>query len=407
MAEDEKRFKPEVTRLSRNRIPRRLQRVFNLHDLEAAAHSFLPEPIFGYIAGASEDGKSAGSNRTDFERIGLVPRVLGGHAIRNQKVRLFGRQYDHPFGIAPMGLSALAAYDGDVTLARAAQARGTLAILSATSLTALERVREEAGSDWFQAYFPGDGERVVAMTRRIAAAGFETLVVTGDVALAGNRETDLRNGFATPLSPTFRLAWQGITRPAWLLGTALRTLAVRGMPHFENLDVDRGPPILARNLARSFAGRERLNWDLVKLARDHWKGSFVLKGVLAPEDAEQALRIGCDGIIVSNHGGRQLDGAISPIAALSRIIPAAGAMTVMLDSGVRRGTDVLKAFALGAAFCFVGRPMLYAAAIAQEAGVKYAIDTLSAEIDRNMALLGVSDISAIQGFTVDLQRPSP
>lgn len=387
------RFEPAVSKRMKASAPRRLRRAFSLDDFEAAARRHLPKPIFDYVAGTAESGRSHSANLSDFAAIGFVPNSLRGHIGRSQKTVIFGKEYDRPFGIAPMGLSALAAYDGDVVLAKAAADCGTLAMMSATSLTSLERVAEQAQSRWFQAYFPGDEERVLGMTDRIARAGFDTLVITVDVAVNGNRETDLRNGFATPLKPTPKLAWQGATHPAWLLGTALKTLRTHGMPHFENLDVDRGPPILARDLVRSFSGREQLRWDHVEAARARWKGNFVLKGVLSPKDAERARAMGCDGIIVSNHGGRQLDGAVSAISALPQVVEAAGDMTVMLDSGVRRGTDVLKALALGAQFVFVGRPMLYAAAVAGKPGVRYAMDILSAEIDRNMALLGIGDLS--------------
>ena len=391
------RFAPAVAARAKASAPFGLRKAFALDDLETAARRHLPTPVFGYIAGAAETGQSFSDNRTGFSAIGFVPQSLRGATLRSQKTTLFGAEYDHPFAIAPMGLSALAAYDGDVALAKAARDRGTLAIMSATSLTALERVAAAAGSRWFQAYFPGDTERVLAMTDRIAQAGFKTLVVTVDVPVNGNRERDRRNGFATPLKPTPKLAWQGVTRPAWLFGTALKTLRTLGMPHFENLDVDRGPPIVARNLIRSFSGREQLSWEHVEAARERWKGNFVLKGVLSPPDAARARGIGCDGIIVSNHGGRQLDGAISAIAALPGVLKEAGDMTVMLDGGVRRGTDVLKALALGARFVFVGRPMLYAAAVAGEAGVRYAIDLLASEIDRDMALLGIDDLSEMTG----------
>lgn len=387
------RYEPAVAQRGKSAAPYRLRGSFALDDFETAARRHLPTPVFGYIAGAAETGRSFAANRLDLASIGFIPQSLRGHVGRSQTTVLFGRQYSRPFGIAPMGMSALAAYDGDLVLAKGARDRGTVAIMSATSLTALERVAEEAESRWFQAYFPGDEARVLAMTDRIARAGFETLVVTVDVAVNGNRETDHRNGFATPLKPTARLAWQGMTRPGWLWGTAYRTLRTLGMPHFENLDVDRGPPILARNLIRSFSGREQLRWEHVQAARDRWKGNFVLKGVLSPQDAARARTMGCDGIIVSNHGGRQLDGAISSIAALPEVLKEAGNMTVMLDSGIRRGTDVLKALALGAHFVFVGRPMLYAAAVSGEAGVRYAIDLLSSEIDRDMALLGIGDLS--------------
>ena len=384
---------PSAWKLPGKEVPRRMRRVFALDDLGEVARRHMPRPLFGYIAGAAEDGVSFEANRRDFGSIGFVPRGLRTQVRRDQTATLFGRIYAHPFAIAPMGMSALSAYDGDVVLARSAAERGIFAVMSATSLTPLERVAEEAGSRWFQAYLPGDEARILPMVDRVAAAGYENLVVTIDVQVKGNSEGDLRNGFATPLRPTPRLFAQGLVRPAWLWQTAARTLLKRGMPHFENLDVARGMPILARNLSRSFTGRESLSWRHIEIVRERWKGRLLLKGVLAAEDAAKAREIGCDGLIVSNHGGRQLDGAISSIAALPAVKAKAGEMTLMLDSGVRRGTDVLKALALGADFVLVGRPFMFAAAVAGEAGVGRAIDLLAAEIDRDMALLGIANLS--------------
>ena len=315
---------------------------------------------------------------------------------RAQTVTLFGKHLKHPFAVSPMGLSALAAYDGDVVLSKAATEAGTFAILSATSLTPLERVAEEGDSRWFQAYMPGEFDRIDAMIDRVAAAGFETFVLTVDVPVAGNRENNVRSGFDAPLRPSSRLAWQGVTHPGWLIGTAMRTMINRGMPHFENMDAFRGPPILSRNLVRAIGKRDQLAWEHVARIRSRWKGNLVLKGILSAEDALLAREHGVDGIIVSNHGGRQLDGAIAPIRVIAEIADCVGKhMTIMLDSGVRRGSDVLKALASGAHFVFVGRPFLFAAAIGGHAGVTHAITLLSEEIDRNMALLGVREIGSL------------
>ncbi|NTF08922.1 alpha-hydroxy-acid oxidizing protein [Agrobacterium rubi] len=362
-----------------------------LDDFEHAARLHLPRPIFGYVSGACETGASFKDNRSAFSDIAFVPRALMNVGNRSQAVTLFGRSLKHPFGVSPMGLSALAAYDGDVVLSRAANEAGTFAILSATSLTPLERVASEGGSRWFQSYLPGEIDRIDAMVDRVAAAGFETFVLTVDVPLAGNRENNIRNGFDTPLRPSARLAWQGITHPAWLIGTAMRTLKHRGMPHFENMDAFRGPPILSRNLTRAIGKRDQLAWEHVARIRERWKGNLVLKGILSVDDAVLAHQHGVDGIIVSNHGGRQLDGAISPIRVLPEIAARIrGDMVIMLDSGIRRGSDVLKALACGADFVFVGRPFLFAASTFGHAGVTHAVQLLSEEIDRNMALLGVS-----------------
>jgi L-lactate dehydrogenase (cytochrome) len=214
--------------------------------------------------------------------------------------------------------------------------------------------------------------------------------------VAANRENNVRSGFSVPLRPSLRLAWDGISRPAWLFGTAARTLLRHGMPHFENMDATRGPPVLARDLVRAIGRRDQLAWEHLELIRRRWKGRLVVKGILAREDARMAHECGADGIIVSNHGGRQLDGAIAALHVLPEIAAEADGMAVMLDGGVRRGTDVLKALALGADFVFVGRPFLFAAAIGGEEAVRHAIGLLSEEIDRDMALLGIRDIGQMR-----------
>jgi L-lactate dehydrogenase (cytochrome) len=377
-------------------IPRRLRRMLALDDFEAAARRHLPRPIFGYVSGACETGASFSDNRSAFGERSFVPRALLNVGNRSQSRSLLGVDYAHPFGICPMGLSALAAFDGDVVLARAANTAGIPAILSATSLTPLERVASEGSSRWFQAYLPGEGDRIDAMVDRVAAAGYDTFVLTVDVPVAGNRENNVRNGFDAPLRPSMRLAWQGATHPSWLFETAIRTLKRRGMPHFENMDAGRGPPILSRNLVRAIGKRDQLAWEHVERIRRRWKGNLILKGILSVEDALLSREHGADGIIVSNHGGRQLDGAVAPIRVLPGIADRVGGdLAVMLDSGVRRGTDILKALALGARFVFVGRPFLFAASAFGEEGVSHAIRLLADEVDRDMAILGIRTLDEI------------
>jgi L-lactate dehydrogenase (cytochrome) len=203
----------------------------------------------------------------------------------------------------------------------------------------------------------------------------------------------VRAGFSTPLRPSLRLAWDGLTHPAWTIGTFARTLLQHGMPHFENNYATRGAPILSANVVRDFSDRGHLNWEHFKRIRRMWKGKLVIKGILDRHDAQIAVNHGVDGIIVSNHGGRQLDGSVAPLRVLAEIAAACGTIPVMMDSGIRRGTDVLKALALGAKFVFVGRPFNYAAAIGGEAGVRHAIKLLATEIDRDMAMLGVNTLS--------------
>jgi L-lactate dehydrogenase (cytochrome) len=372
-----------------------LARILNLEEFESAARRHLPPPVFEYIAGAVEENLSRGDNRAAFSEWGFAPRVLRNTTARTTRTEIFGQACSAPFGIAPMGMSSLSAYRGDIVQARGARAAGIPMILSGTSLIRLEDVIAENPDTWFQAYLPGEPERIAKLVDRVAAAGYRTLVVTVDVAVLSVRETAVRAGFSTPLRPTLRLAWDGITHPRWTFGTFLRTFVQHGMPHFENSFAERGAPLLASTVQRDFSGRDQLDWSSLAAIRGQWKGKLVVKGVMTPDDTRIARDAGADGIIVSNHGGRQLDGTVSPLRVLPAIVEEAGAMVVMMDSGVRRGTDVLKALALGAKFVFVGRPFNYAASIAGEAGIARAFTLLQGEIQRSMGLLGVNTLAEV------------
>jgi len=368
--------------------PRVLKRMLALDDFEEEARRYLPRPIFGYISGGAETNAAMRGNREVWDEIAFVPKTLVDTSARSLRTTLFGRTYDAPFGLAPMGGTAMAAYQGDIVLARSAAANNLPMITSGASLTPLEKVREAGSTCWFQAYLPGEDDTITRLVERCARGGFDTLVLTVDVPVLANRENNVRTGFYTPLRPSLRLAWDGLIRPRWLFGMLLKTLLLHGMPHFENM----GPrvPLISSTGERMGSVRDRLAWKHVALMRRLWKGRLLLKGVLDKDDARLAREHGVDGIMVSNHGGRQLDGAVAPLRVLPGIAEQAKEMTVILDSGIRRGTDVLKALALGANFVFVGRPFLYAAAIAGDAGVHHAVALLKEEIHRDMALLGVS-----------------
>ena len=378
-----------VARRPDDAVPRHLRGFLALDDFEPAARRRLPRQIYGYYAGAAETNQSRDDNRRAFRDIAFVPRTLRDVSRRSTAASLFGVPYRLPFGLSPMGLSGLSCFEGDLVLARAARAEGVPMVVSATSIMPLERLAREGGARWFQAYLPGEPERIAAMVDRVAAAGFDTFVLTVDVPVPANRENNVRTGFSIPLRPSLRLLLDGITHPGWSLGTFGRTLRA-GMPHMENMDAQRGPPILSRDLVRAVGKRDGLSWDHVELIRRRWAGRLVLKGILSGADAREARERGIDGVWVSNHGGRQLDGAVAPLHALPAVKAEAGGMAVLFDSGVRRGTDVLKALALGADFVFLGRPFLFAAAAAGEGGVRHAIQLLGAEVERDMALLGVN-----------------
>lgn len=380
----------------REGLPRRLQRILSLDDFEAAARQHLPRPLFGYIAGAAEDNVSLKANRNTFGDYSFCTKVMVDVSHRTQKTTIFGNSYASPFGVAPVGISAISAYRGDLVLAQAAANASIPAIMSGTSLIKMEEVYRAAPSTWFQAYLPGDASRVDGLIDRVKAAGFETLVVTVDIPVWANRENNVRTGFSMPLRPSLRLAWDGMVRPRWLVGTFLRTLALHGMPHFENSFATRGAPMLSNSAIRDTTGRDHLNWQHLQAIRQRWSGNLVIKGILNEHDAQRAVDIGADGIIISNHGGRQLDGAASPLVVLPRIVDAVGHKTVvMMDSGVRRGSDVLKAVALGAQMVFLGRPFMYAAAVGGMQGVDHAISLLRDEVDRNMAMLGACSVSEV------------
>lgn len=376
-------------------IPRAMRRILSLDDLEKAGERFLPNCLFQFVSGGVETNASLRENRAAFQDYDLYPQVLNDVSKRTTEASVFGETWSSPFGIAPMGGSGLSGFRADLAFAEAARAENIPFILSGASLIPMEQIAKANPSTWFQAYLPTERHDIEALLDRIAAAKFGTLLITVDVPISGNRENLVRAGFSSPLRPTFQLACDALSHPRWFLGTALRTLMQHGMPHYENTDAVRGIPVFSRDAFRTHL-RDSLTWRDLEWMRERWRGRLLLKGVLAASDARKAREIGLDGVIVSNHGGRQLDGAAAPLRALPTIREAAQNMTVLFDGGIRRGTDIVKAMALGADFVFVGRPFLYAAALAQSSGVRHAISLLRAEVHRDLALLGCSNINEVK-----------
>jgi L-lactate dehydrogenase (cytochrome) len=386
------------------------ERFLSLGDFEVAARRHLPRALWAYVSGGVEDNTARDGNRAAFREWTFVPRVLNDVGERSEETTLFGKTYSAPFGVAPMGITAMTAYRGDIVLARAAAAEKVVMIMSGSSLIPLEDVFacSRESPPWFGAYLPGDPAKIEALVERVARAGFPVLVITVDVPVGANRENNVRAGFSTPLRPTPSLAWDGITHPCWLFGTFLRTLVRHGMPHFENNYAERGAPVLSAAAVRDFAERGRLTWEHVARVRKQWKGPLLLKGILDREDALRAKGEGMDGVIVSNHGGRQLDAAIAPLRALPEIVQACGAdYPVLLDSGVRRGTDILKALALGAKYVFAGRPFNYAAALGGEAGARRAMAILKNELSIDMAQLGITSLAGLSAGRLRRTTPPP
>jgi isopentenyl diphosphate isomerase/L-lactate dehydrogenase-like FMN-dependent dehydrogenase len=370
---------------------------YNIEDLRHMAQNCLPRVAYDYLEGGAEEDATLRENRAVFERIRLKPRTLVDVSKRSQETTLFGDTFNMPFGIAPTGAAGLYCFEADIALARAAAAAGVPFVLSTASFTALERVAEAAGgTKWFQLYMSKERASAERLITRARDAGFEALVVTTDVAVGANREYNRRNGFEIPFRLNLSNMIDGALHPRWLTGVFLRTLLDSGVPRFQNVDHNVGGRIVSKNLSEFRARRDALDWEDMRWVREIWPRKLFIKGVLTARDALRALECGADGIFVSNHGGRQLDGAVSPIEVLPEIVAAVGGwLKIMVDSGFRRGTDIVKALALGADMVFVGRATLYGATVGGEAGALHAINLLKSEIDRVMALLGCNTIGEL------------
>lgn len=364
-------------------------RCYNIADLRERARRRLPRGIWEYAERGVEDETGMARNRAAFEAVTFRPRVLRGvHAV-DPSTRIFGQPSALPLALAPTGAAGLLWYRGDLALARAAAAAGVPFTISSASTMDLEQIAVAGGRLWFQLYLWEDRTLSHAVVDKARDFGCEALFVTLDMPVPPNREYIQRNGFGTPFTLNARNTLDVLRHPRWLAGVMGRYALDGGVPSQANLPdrlrakVTKGAP------PGALFKQDDLDWDGVKDLRDRWPGKFVLKGILHPEDAERAAALGADGIVVSNHGGRALDSSIASLAALPPIVEAVGTrMTVFLDSGIRRGSDVVKAVALGADAVLVGRAPLYGLAAAGEAGVARALDLLRCEIVRTMAMLG-------------------
>ena len=346
--------------------------------------------MFEFVDRGSEDEVALRNNRAAFERIKLKPRTLVDVSGRSQETTLFGHRQQMPIAIAPTGSAGLMWYEGEIALARAAAAAGIPFTLATGSMTAMEKIAAQAGGRlWFQLYMWPNRSLSHQLVERARAAGFEALMVTVDGAVSGNREYNLRNGFTIPFTFTRRNVSDVLMHPEWLLGVLTRYLLTTGMPRYENYPSEHKYRITAQPMGKGMLLNDSLNWDDLRVLRKMWPHTLIVKGILHPQDAILAADCGADGIVVSNHGGRNLDSSMAPIDVLPAILDAVGKrLTVMVDSGVRRGSDVVKALALGAQAVLVGRAALYGVAAAGEAGAARAIAILREETDRVMALIG-------------------
>jgi (S)-mandelate dehydrogenase len=373
-----------------------LQKAINLDDLRLAARRRLPKLAFDFIEGGVDGELGIQRNEQAFRRYRLMPRYLVDISKRSQTTALFGRTWASPFGFCPTGMAGLWRPGTDRLLATAAAKADIPNLMSCASNLAIEKAVALAPRNmWFQIYCGRDRRFTDDFLRRLADLGVETVVITVDVPVNGKRERNLRNGFSRPLRLTGRSLSDVLRHPGWLWNFWRNG----GIPPMENWThfLQPGEPLeRSTDLYSTQTPSGDQTWRDLDHIRRNWQGNLVLKGILDPEDARLAQQAGVNGIIVSNHGGRQLDYGPASLEALPAVRAAVGPeMTVMLDSGIRRGADILLALCLGAQFCFLGRPPLYGAAAYGQAGVDKAVEILKKEIDLNMAQMGVTGLDQL------------
>lgn len=375
---------------------RDVSRAQSIEELRAIARRRVPNFCFEYVEGGAEEEMTLHHNRDVFSRIAFQPRTLVDVTRRNQRRQLLGQESASPFLIGPTGFSGLLSREGDVSIARAAAAAGIPFVLTNVSTTSLEDVvRRAGGCIWMQVYMYRTRAFVEQIASRAHEAGIGTLVLTTDSALYGKREWDTRN-FSGPQNLNWRNKLDVIRHPRWIFDI----LYPRGFPHFANLGDLLGPAQTSvRGAASSILGQSldpSLSWTDVEWLRGIWPGKLIIKGIMNAQDAARAISVGADGIVLSNHGGRQLDGALSAMDVLPEVVAEVkGRIAVMLDGGFRRGSDVVKAVALGADAVLLGRATTYGLAAGGQAGVERAIEIMRSEIDRVLGLLGCGDIGQL------------
>ncbi len=367
----------------------------NFSDFRRLAKRRLPGPIFHYIDGAADDEVTYRRNTTAYETVDLVPNVLAGVEEIDMSVEVMGQKLAMPLYCAPTALQRLFHWEGERAVARAAQKYGTMFGVSSLATVSVEDIAAiNDGPKMFQFYFHKDRGLNDALLERAKAANFNVMALTVDTITGGNRERDKRTGFTSPPKLTMGSALSFATHPMWAWN--FYTKPKFDMPHLSS-HVSEGTN-LATSVGNYFSTMldQSMNWkDAEKLCAD-WGGQFALKGIMSVEDAKRAVDIGCTGIMVSNHGGRQLDGSRSPFDQLAEIVDAVGdKLDVVCEGGIQRGTHVLKALSLGAKACSGGRLYLYALAAAGQAGVEKALGNLRTEIERDMKLMGVTSIDQL------------
>lgn len=365
----------------------------NIDEFRTLARRRLPRRIFDYVDGGAEDERGLRRNRAAFERIAFLPQRLVDVSRREMSTTLLGQTIAAPLLIGPTGMNGLVWPNGDIALARAARCAGIPFVMSTAANVSLERLAGEAGGElWYQLYVL-HRDLADSLVDRAASAGYRTLVATVDVTLNGKRERDLRNGFSLPLRFTPQACLDALAHPRWTYAL----VRSGGVPTLANIESNDGAGIEARAALLSRQMDASFAWDDLRRLRDRWPHRLIVKGILRPDDASRCLELGADGVIVSNHGARQLDDALAPLDVLPEIKAACASRgALMLDSGIRRGSDVVKAVALGADAVLLGRATLYGLAVGGEAGALRVLEIVQDEIDRTLAMLGCAHISDVR-----------
>lgn len=371
----------------------KMKKILNVADLQGRARRYLPRVIYDYLEGGADDEYALSENEKRIRDIKLLPHYLVDISSRSHQVQIFGKTYAEPFGIAPMGMLGMVRKDGDLLLASVAHEKRIPFILSGASNASIEQAAQTCPGAWLN-FYPCKNPRIEQdLLRRATQAGIETLVVTVDVPIHSKRERNIRSGWVRPYKPTPAVILESLRHPSWV-ADYLR----HGLPVMKNFLPYAPAGIDARGLTAFYAGEvpTRHGWDMVARLREQWPGNLVLKGILHADDARRAAQAGVDGIIVSNHGGRQLDRSVAPIDALPRIADAVGGrIAVMYDSGVRRGADLVVALSLGARLCFTGRAAAYGLAAAGMDGARRAVEILRGELDITLGQIGCADVAAL------------
>lgn len=387
-----------------NRTERVLARCVTVADLEREAGRRWPRGVRGYVAGGADDEVSLRQNLSAFERFRLVPRTLQDVSQVDTSQELLGCLSAYPFALGPTGYTRMMHPAGELAAAAAARTAGIPYTLSTMATTSIETVAERCGGDlWFQLYIWRDRKLVDELLDRAAVNGYRALMLTVDTAVTGLRARDIRNGFTLPPRLTPRTLFDMTLHPAWCIGLL------------------RGEPISFANFAKQVSARSQsvmefaaqqfdptVGWEDLARIRQRWRGPLVIKGILSPDDTARAAEAGVDAVVLSNHGGRQLDGAVPPILMLPAVRERVGStIRIFVDSGIRSGTHIVVALALGADGCLIGRPYLYGLGAAGERGVHASIAMLGEGVRRSMALLGVTSIDEIRARGSALLAEAP